>query len=613
MLCLRGSVTDRGKTGNIFLLYTRSGMRNSMALDGICVSALVRELSAKLTEGRVSKIVQPERDELLLTIKNNREQYRLALSASAGLPFAYLTENNKMAPLTAPNFCMLLRKHLSGGRIVSVTQPGFERIIFLEFEHLDEMGDLRRKRLAVELMGKHSNLIFIDDEDKILDAIKHVPSTMSSVREVLPGRTYFIPQTVEKISPADLTEEAFAEKILSKNMPVGKAIYTSLTGFSPLAANEICHLASLDADDHTSSLGEAAQVHLYRTLARFIREITEEDPSCSIIYDGEKPVDFASFPLTVYEGSGYRVQQCGSVSEMLEEYYAARNTVSRIRQKSVDLRRITANAIDRAAKKQDLLVRQIRDTEKRDKYRIWGELLTTYGYEAEEGAASITVTNYYDGQEMTIPLDPQLSAMQNAKKYFDRYAKLKRTYEASLKQLEECEEELAHLDSVAASLEIALAEEDLVQVRQELAEAGYLKKNTSGKARRERIISRPFHYISSDGYDIFVGKNNYQNDELTMRQAAPEDWWFHAKGYAGSHVLVKNPAGGVMPDKVYEEAAALAAYYSKGRTSPKVEVDYTQRKNIKKPGGAKPGYVVYYSNYSMVAEPSTAELKEVRG
>ncbi|MBQ4473067.1 MAG: DUF814 domain-containing protein, partial [Lachnospiraceae bacterium] len=230
----------------------------------------------------------------------------------------------------------------------------------------------------------------------------------------------------------------------------------------------------------------------------------------------------------------------------------------------------------------------------------------------EEGARSVTVTNYYDGNEMTIPLDPQLSALQNAKKYFDRYAKLKRTYEASVKQLEECEEELRHLDSVAASLEIALAEEDLVQVRQELAEAGYLK-TSAGKGRKERVVSRPFHYLSTDGYDIFVGKNNYQNDELTFRQAAPGDWWFHAKGYAGSHVLVKNPEGGVMPDRVYEEAAALAAYYSKGRTSPKVEIDYTQKKNVKKPGGAKPGFVVYYTNYSMVAEPGTGGLREVRG
>ena len=583
-----------------------------MAFDGICVHALARELSEKLTDGRISKIAQPERDELMLTIKNNREQYRLSLSASAGLPFAYLTQQNKLSPLTAPNFCMLLRKHLSGARIVSVTQPGFERILVLSLEHLDEMGDLCRKRLMVELMGKHSNLIFVDNEDRILDAIKHVPSYVSSVREVLPGREYFIPQTSDKISPEELTEELFRSRILSKNASVSKAIYTSLTGFSPLAANEVCHLASIDPGDHVDALGETEKVHLLHTLQRFIDEIINGEPYLSILYDGEAPVEFASFPMTVYEGSGYREVRYDSVSRMLEEYYAAKNTVSRIRQKSVDLRRVTANAIDRAAKKQDLLVRQIKDTEKKEKYRIWGELLTTYGYSAEEGARSVTVTNYYDGNEMTIPLDPQLSALQNAKKYFDRYAKLKRTYEASVKQLEECEEELRHLDSVAASLEIALAEEDLVQVRQELAEAGYLK-TSAGKGRKERVVSRPFHYLSTDGYDIFVGKNNYPNDELTFRQAAPGDWWFHAKGYAGSHVLVKNPEGGVMPDRVYEEAAALAAYYSKGRTSPKVEIDYTQKKNVKKPGGAKPGFVVYYTNYSMVAEPGTGGLREVRG
>ena len=584
-----------------------------MALDGICVASLVRELSEKLTDGRVAKIAQPEKDELLFTIKNHREMYRLAMSASAGLPFVYLTEQNKMSPLTAPNFCMLLRKHLSGARIVSVTQPGWERILVFEFEHLDELGDLCRKRLIAELMGKHSNLIFVNEENQILDAIKHVPSYMSSVREVLPGREYFIPQTVEKADPLSLTEEGIREHVFTKHAALGKAIYTSITGFSPLAANEVCHLASLDPGDHTDGLTETEKLHLGRTLLRFIESIREEEPACEIVFDGENPVDFASFPLTVYEGSGLEKKPYSSVSQMLEDYYAAKNTVSRIRQKSVDLRKVTSNALDRAVKKQDLLTRQIKDTEKREKYRIWGELLTTYGYNASEGDREITVINYYDGKEMTIPLDPQLSAVQNAKKYFDRYAKLKRTYEASVEQLKECEEEIAHLDSVAASLEIALAEEDLVQVRQELAQAGYLKSGGNGKARKERVVSRPFHYVSSDGYDIFVGKNNFQNDELTFHMAAPGDWWFHAKGYAGSHVLVKNPSGEVMPDRVYEEAAALAAYYSKGKTSPKVEVDYTQKKNVKKPGGAKPGFVVYYTNYSMVAAPGCGALKEVRG
>ena len=584
-----------------------------MAFDGICIYHLAKELSEALTNGRVSKIAQPEKDELLFTIKNYKETYRLAISASASLPFAYLTDQNKMSPLTAPNFCMLLRKHLSGARIVSVHAPEFERILVITFEHLDEMGDLRKKRLVVELMGKHSNIMFTDDQDRIIDAIKHIPAYVSSVREVLPGRPYFIAKTMEKIAPDALNESYFTEKMMVKQMETAKAIYTSLNGFSPLAANEVCHLASVDPSDPVQALSEAERTHLYHTLVRFVEEIQTEPAKPQIVYENEKPVEFATFPLTVYEGTGDTFAKMPSVSAMLEHYYAARNQVSRIRQKSVDLRKVTTNAIERAAKKKDLLVRQLKDTEKRDQYRIYGELLTTYGYTVEEGAKKVTVTNYYDGKELTIPLDPQMSAMQNAKKYFDRYAKLKRTHEASVEQLKECEEELAHLDSVAASLEIALAEEDLVQVKQELTEAGYIKKHTTGKGKRERVSSKPFHYISSDGYDIYVGKNNYQNDELTFQKAAPNDWWFHAKGMAGSHVLVKNPEGTEMPDRVFEEAGALAAYYSKGRQAPKVEIDYIQKKHVKKPNGAKPGFVVYYTNYSLIAEPKIDLLKEVKG
>lgn len=586
---------------------------NNMAFDGITVSHLAKELSGVLTGGRITKIAQPEKDELILTIKNNRETCRLLLSASASLPLAYLTSENKPGPLTAPNFCMLLRKHLNSARILSVSQPDFERILVFEIEHLNELGDLCTKYLIAELMGKHSNLIFCDSSYTIIDSIKHISSLVSSVREVLPGRSYFIPKTARKISPLALTETYFQEEIMKKPLPLNKAIYTSLNGFSPLAANEVCHLASLDGGQSTASLSETEALHLYGTLRRFTEDLAAARFQAGIVNDENGPVEFASFPLTCYEGAGCQVTHYDSVSAMLEQYYAARSTVTRIRQKSVDLRKITSNALDRCIKKKELLLRQLKDTEKRDKYRIYGELLTTYGYSASQGDSSITVTNYYDQSQLTIPLDPQLSPMENAKKYFDRYNKLKRTYEASQVQLEECEKELEHLDSIATSLEIALAEEDLVQVKEELTEAGYIRrKYPSGKnGRKPRITSRPFHYLSSDGYHMYVGKNNYQNEELTFRFASGGDWWFHAKGMAGSHVIVKNTGSGLLPDQTYEEAGALAAYYSKGRTAPKVEVDYTEKKNIRKPGGGKPGFVVYYTNYSLLVSPDISGIRQL--
>ena len=287
-----------------------------------------------------------------------------------------------------------------------------------------------------------------------------------------------------------------------------------------------------------------------------------------------------------------------------------KNKISLIRQKSADLLRILTTAIERTSKKYELQQKQQKDTEKKEKYRIYGELLNTYGYHLEEGARSLEALNYYTNEMITIPLDEHLSAAENAKKYFDRYTKLKRTEEALNELLEETRSDLEHLESIRTSLDIALDEDDLVEVREELMEYGYLRrKGSSGK--KKKIVSRPFHYRSSDGFDIYVGKNNFQNDELSFKFASGNDWWFHAKGQPGSHVIVKSN-GEELPDRTFEEAARLAAFYSKGRQAPKVEIDYTQKKNLKKPNGAKPGFVIYHTNYSMIAEPKIHEIEEIK-
>ena len=582
-----------------------------MAFDGITIAAVRKELSDALTGGRVYKIAQPEPDELLLTIKNNSSQYRLTLSASASLPLAYLTSRNKTSPITAPGFCMLLRKHIQNGRILSITQPGMERILNFRIEHLDEMGDLRTKQLIIELMGKHSNIIFCDENDVIIDSIKHISAMVSSVREVLPGKDYFIPHTQDKADPLEADRALFMERVFSGAQPCFKALYTSFTGLSPAIAHEICHRAGGNADLSTAALEEGGRQALWEAFSSMMDEVRSGQFHPCIVYEGGKPpvpAEYAAFPLTSYPAD--RRKEYASISALLEDYYAEKNTVTRIRQRSSDLRRIVSNALERNVKKYDLQLKQMRDTEKRDKYRVYGELLNTYGYGAEPGAKSLTCPNYYTGEDLTIPLDPTLTAGENAKKYFEKYNKLKRTFEALSELTLETKAEVEHLESISTSLDIAQKEDDLVQIREELIESGYLHRKGGGRSKKVKITSVPFHYISSDGYDIYVGKNNYQNDELTFRFASGGDWWFHAKGIPGSHVVVK-AKGAELPDATFEDAARLAAYYSRGRGSEKVEVDYTEKKNVKKPAGAKPGFVVYYTNYSMMIDSDISGLKQV--
>lgn len=601
-----------------------------MAFDGITIANLTKDFSDRLSGGRIYKIAQTESDELFITVKLSYEnaekfgikQEKLVLSADASLPLAYLTDESKASPMTAPNFCMLLRKHIQNGRIISVTQPGgLERIIRFEVEHLDEMGDLRHKVLLIEIMGKYSNIIFTDEDNMIIDSIKHIPASVSSVREVLPGREYFIPSQ-DKANPLTTTADEFSTCVLSKGMPLFKAIYSSYTGLSPIIAQEICYRSGVDADKSAVALDTSESISVYRAFDDVIHMVKEGNFLPSIVYEEGAPKEFASIPLTLYgepESTGsaadsdspgsYSYEFTSSISVLLQKYYAEKNVVTRIRQKSVDLRKIVQTALERNVRKYDLQLKQMSDSEKKDKYRIYGELLTVYGYSAEPGAKKITVNDYNTGKDVTITLDPTLTPAQNAKKYFDKYTKLKRTAEALEEQMKETKEAIDQLESIQTSLEIAQQEADLAQIRQELADSGYIKAHNTGKnGRREKITSKPFHYLSSDGFDIYVGKNNIQNDELTFKMANGGDWWFHAKKIPGSHVVLLT-GGKEVPDRAFEEAAALAAFYSKGKNQEKVEIDYVMRKEVKKPGGAKPGFVVYYTNYSMAISPDITALK----
>ena len=617
-----------------------------MAFDGITTACLCREFSDRLTGARIYKIAQTDRDELVITCKPTAErgggQCRLYLSADASLPLAYFTSKTRQAPLQAPSFCMLLRKHLQNGRILSVTQPGLERILRFEVEHLDEMGDLCRHTLAIELMGKHSNIIFLKNDEAgselIVDSIKHISSLVSSVREVLPGRRYFIPDTQSKRDPLTETEEGFDALLRNRQVPPAKLLMSTYTGISTQMAEELCFRAALSNDRSASSMTDGDRAALWREFRGLVDDVQSGRFTPCIYYKLEEggrrgaPVGYAAVPMRIYADFPGQFEEVrfGSVSELLETFYAQKNEVTRIRQKSADLRRVVQTILERDVHKYDLQLKQIRDTEKRDKYRVYGELLNAYGYSVPAGSKYCDLDNYYTGEKIRVPLDPMLTPMQNAKKYFDRYTKLKRTNEALTALTTEVKSEIDHLESIRTSLDLATNEGDLSQIRQELEDSGLVRRHggsakrkpgfdksggrqdSSKKGRARTPASKPLHYISSDGYDIYVGKNNTQNDELTFRFADPDDIWMHANDMPGSHVILRSGGRRMdeIPDRAFEEAASLAAWYSAGREQGKVEIDYLLRRNVKKPGGARPGFVVYYTNYSILARADITGLQE---
>ena len=584
-----------------------------MAFDGVLTRALVRELEQTLDDARITKIAQPESEELLITFKTFSGQKKLLISANASLPLMYLTEENKQSPAQAPNFCMLLRKHIGSGHLISVSQPGLERIVDFTFEHLDELGDLRQKHLIVELMGKHSNIIFTDEHAMILDAIRHVPPSVSSVRTVLPGRDYFIAETQDKKDALTTSPEAFRAS-LDPLDTLGLSLFKHYTGFSKQTVSELLYESGLSEDRFVSDLSDPEKDRLTAVFTGAVQKITAGDFTAEIAYEGKTPVSFSALPLSSYRAdpTHARVVSFETVSEMLETYYRERNIVTNMHQRSADLRKVVQTLLERAVKKHDLQEKQLKDTEKRETQRLYGELLNAYSYSLPVGEKSIKVLNYYTNEEIDIPTDPDLSIADNAKKYFDKYTKQKRTYNALSELIQDTEAEIEHLSSIAVSIDMALSADDLIEIRQEMADAGYIKKNTALKnGRKQKTASRPYHYLSSDGFDIYVGRNNLQNDELTFKFADGNDIWMHAKKTPGSHVIIKTN-GAELPDRTYEEGAALAAYYSTARSNAKVEVDYVEKKQVKKPAGARPGFVVYYTNYSMVAEPDISMLREVK-
>lgn len=580
-----------------------------MAFNGITIHALTDELKSTLLNTHISKISEPEYCELLITVKLNRGTKRLLISANASLPIIYLTDTNKQGPLKAPNFCMLLRKHIQGGLIKDITEMGLDRVIRFTIDSRNELGDIEEKYLYVEIMNKYSNIIFTDKNNLIIDSIKHVPSSLSSVREVLPGKKYFIPCQEGEINPLSADRETFYQKIFEKNTSLLNALVSSFQGFSPVTANELCYRAGLDSCQVVASLDDEKKERLYSEFQSLMRSLNEKayKPSIYFSENNEKPYEFSVFPLKSM--ADMKVEEYQTVSEMLEKFYRYRDIYASMHQRSTDLRKIITNLLSRNKRKYDLQLKQLKDTEKAGKYRKRGELLRAYQYMLKDGEEKVKVNDYETGEDVTITLDPALTIMENANRFFDKYNKLKRTREELSLQIKKTEETLYQLESIRNAIDISESSDDLDLIRQEMEEDGFIKnkQHKAKKAAREK----PLSFETADGFRILVGKNNYQNDHITFHMSSPDDWWFHAKGIPGSHVLLKTE-GREVPDRDFEIAAAIAGYYSSGREQNKIEIDYLKKKDVKKPNGAKPGYVIYYTNYSMVVKPEIKDAERLK-
>lgn len=568
-----------------------------MPMDGITVGFIARELKEKLVSGRIDKVVQPERDEIILTVRSQGENHPLLLSASAGCARAHITHIKKNNPLEPPMMCMLLRKHIMGGRVVDIRQYDCDRILEIVIEHLDEMGDVSQKIIICEFMGKHSNLIFVNKEGKIIESARRVTEEISSVREVLPGLRYERPPQHGKIPYDSVTARELLPRLAQYGGMLHKALQSSVSGLSAQAAKEIVHRVTGDEEARIEpdALPETAE-----RIADELRRILEEEFSPAVLLNEKgEPMDVLAFPYRSRTHLG--CTHYSSLSEALDEFYRSRDAAERIKQKSAALHRVLKNNIERCEKKKALHLEALAGSKHMDEYRIKGELLTASIHMAAKGAPSVELINYYDPEcaPITVELDVKLSPAQNAQRYFKLYQKARSAQKLAQEQLDKTEEELAYLENQMENLRKSTDESELAEIRAELAQFGYVKQAQNRRQIKQLPPSKPLHFVSKSGIDILVGKNNVQNDKLTFTANANEIW-LHAKDMPGSHVIIVSEDP---DDATLLEAALLAAKYSKGANSSLVPVDYTRRKFVKKPSGAKPGFVIYTHQKTLYVTP----------
>lgn len=568
-------------------------------MDGITLAAVRWELEKEIGGAKLEKVQQPERDTLIFVFRGNR---RLLLSINPSIQRVQLTKTSMENPMQPPMFCMLLRKVLQGGQLLGIDQPGFDRVLHMRFSAYDEMGEICGYRFVIEIMGKHSNLILLREDGQIVDSILRVTPSMSSVRTVLPGGSYVPPPPQDKLDPRESDRAEILRTLEGKSGEFSKLIGRNWSGISPGFAREIALLCGPEGVRWEEARTEDRE-ELARKLAEVFRRFREGDFAPTLVKD-DRGEYLAYYP---FDPPGYDLRfkdSFDSMSQALDVYYQHKETSTRLHQTRHSLGRILQQHIDRLCKRQSIQTDILTETEAMERNRLFGELLTANAYRLEKGMTMGRLENYYaDNAAVDIPLDPQLSPNENAQKYFKKYQKMKAAYDMAEAQLSGIRGELSYLEGQQDNLQKSTTAEELREIREELIAQGYARPQSQNgkKAQRKPQESRPFKYLSSSGREILVGKNNAQNDRLTMRTAKPNEMWLHTKNTPGSHVLILGEDE--VDDQTLLEAAQLAAYYSKARQSGHVPVDYTLKRNIKKPAGSVPGYVIYSTNYTMYVTP----------
>ena len=581
-----------------------------MALDGLVIHSLVDELSSKLLGGKIDKVHQPEEDEIVLYIRNNKENYKLVLSCSSSNPRVYIANDYKKEnPKKAPMFCMLFRKYIQSGNIVNISQVGFERIIKISVDSLDELKEKTTKNIYIEIMGRHSNIILTHNADnKIIDSAKRIPTSVSRARQILPGLTYELPPSQEKLNPLNnISEDEFTKALSSYNGPLFKSIYSKFLGISPIVSKEVCFRANLNENSNICELSNNKLNTLYKEFSSLFNDIRNNNYSPCIVLNEkiDKVIDFSCINLSLYNELKFITKE--SMSSILEDYYKTKDIKDRIHQRTSDLRKSISIKLERLYHKQQKQEQELKEAKNADEYKLKGELLTAYIYMIQKGMKDIEVQNFYDPnyENITINLKENLTPSENSQRYFKKYNKLKTAKKEITSQMDISKEEIDYLENILLNIDNCENLAELQDIKDELISLGYAKYPGKLKSKKElnKLTTSPHEFISSDGFRILVGKNNKQNDHLTLRIADPDDIWMHTKNIPGSHVIIKC-AGKEVPEETIYEGAMLAAYFSKGKMSAQVPVDYTKKKHVKKPSGSKPGMVIYETNSTMYVTPT---------
>lgn len=579
-----------------------------MPFDGITIRALAQELNADLFNARIDKIHQPEKDEIILSIRQHLTgTVKLLISANARWARLNISTDKQPNPSKPPTFCMLLRKYLEGGKIKEIKQVDFDRIIHIRIEALDEFRDWKDKLLICEFMGKHSNIILVNPENNlIIDAIKKYGNTVSSYREVLPGKEYVSPPSQNKFNPLLTSYDQFVEAMWNREIKksLSASLFETYSGLSPFSAQQICRLNGLDPDTEVDECGEFEFTRLYTFINKMLDSISQGSFEPVVYYQGNNPLEYAISEIP-WPASDARAVKFPSINLACDNFYSTKLAMVRLDSMKTNLLRNLKVFLDKAYKKRFLQEGDVTKAHQNEVLRVWGELITAYSHLLKKGDTEATLTDFYSGEEISINLDPRYTPIQNAQKYFKTYNKSRRALKHLEKLMTQNQQEIDYLETVAVSIKQAESIQEIEEIIFEMEKQGYIKGNSQARKKLEKSPPRCYH--SSDGLEILVGRNNYQNDLLTLKESNKTDLWLHTKDIPGTHVIVRLPKGtndiNQVPDTTLEEAAALAAYYSKANQSDKVAVDYTFRFNVRKPNGARPGMVIYDNYWTIMANP----------